>query len=183
MGWNYLSILKIQRCRRHSLWMDKWSNHTTWFFTQVGIKGSITVGWELRQQNPSDLLSGAGTSRGHRDYNIAKQLCIKRICLRMLSKSPPNWATSHTYLHCDVTYPTLTAAVLVLHIPSWREGVRKNVISETEIKGGSVKTKGLLQFLKQYPVRCHYNTINFSQILTEHNIAHQWWCNPAIRDN
>ena len=55
----------------------------------VLFKGLITVGRELRQQHPSDLLSGAGTSRERSrnsrptvinpDYNMTKQRYITRI--------------------------------------------------------------------------------------------------------
>ena len=40
------------------------------------IKGLITVGRELRQQHPSDLLSGAGTSceRSSRDAPARQQI-------------------------------------------------------------------------------------------------------------
>ena len=34
------------------------------------VKGLITVGRELRQQHPSDLLSGAGTSRGRSSRDV-----------------------------------------------------------------------------------------------------------------
>ena len=115
------------------------------------LKGLITVGRELRQQHPSDLLSGAGTSlelrsrdvpapdnksRGwccrnslptviNPDYNMTKQLCINRIFDKIRSKLPPNRATSPTCLHCDVTHLSLTTGVVALHIPSWRAGVRE----------------------------------------------------------
>ena len=88
-------------------------------FTNM-VKGLITVGRELRQQHPSDLLSGAGTSRER-----TKQRCMKRIYDKIRPKSPPNRATSPTCLHCDVTHLSLTTGVLALHIPSWRIEVRE----------------------------------------------------------
>ena len=72
--------------------------------TSVIIKGLITVGRELRQQYPSDLLSGAGTSRERSHYNMTKQRYITRLYDKIHSKSPPNRATSPTCLHCDVTH-------------------------------------------------------------------------------
>ena len=103
------------------------------------FKGLITVGRELRQQHPSDLLSGAGKSRGcccrnslptviNPDYNMtkdSKQRYITRIYDKIRSKSPPNRATSPTCLHCDVTLLILTTGVVALHIPSRRVGVRE----------------------------------------------------------
>ena len=115
------------------------------------LKGLITVGRELRQQHPSDLLSGAGTSRERSsrdvpapdnksrgccchnslpivinpDYNMTKQRYITRIYDKIRSKSPPNRATSPTCLHCDVTHISLTTGVVALHIPSRRVGVRE----------------------------------------------------------
>ena len=104
------------------------------------FKGLITVGRELRQQHPSDLLSGAGTSRERSsrcccrnsrptvinpDYNMTKQRCMKRIYDKIHPKSPPNIATSPTCLHCDVTHLSLTTGVVALHIPSWRIEVRE----------------------------------------------------------
>ena len=59
------------------------------------------------------------------DYNMTKQHCIKRIYHKISSKSSLNWATSPTCLHCDVKHPSLTTGVVVLHIPSWRVGVRE----------------------------------------------------------
>ena len=56
------------------------------------------------------------------DYNMTKQLCHNRICDKICSKSPPNWAPSPTYLHCDVTHLSLTTGILALHIPLWRVG-------------------------------------------------------------
>ena len=85
------------------------------------FKGLITVGKELRQQHPSDLLSGAETSppeyksRGcccpnsqptvvNPDYNMTKQRCIKRIYHKIRSKSRQNRATSPNSLHCGDTH-------------------------------------------------------------------------------
>ena len=122
-----------------------------YFIYQLGFKGLITVGRELRQQHPSDLLSGAGTSRERSsrdvpapdnkslgcccrnsrptvinpDYNMTKQRCMKRIYDKIHPKSPPNLATSPTCLHCDVTHISLTTGVVALHIPSWRIEVRE----------------------------------------------------------
>ena len=92
-------------------------HYTNW------IKGLITVGRELRQQHPSDLLSDAGTSREW--LNMTKQRCMKRIYDKIRPKSPPNRATSPTWLHCDVTDLSLTTGVVALHIPSWRIEVRE----------------------------------------------------------
>ena len=106
------------------------------------VKGLITVGREVRQQHPSDLLSGAETSppdnksRGcccrnslptviNPDYNMTKQCCMKSIYDEIHPKSPPNLATSPTCLHCDVTHLSLTTGVVALHIPSWRIEVRE----------------------------------------------------------
>ena len=113
------------------------SMHTMTTFPYMWIKGLVTVGWELRQQHPSDLLSGVGTSppdnksRGccwrysrptviNPDYNMTKQLCMKRIYNKIRSKSPPNRAPSPSCLHCDVTHLSLTTGIVALHIPSWR---------------------------------------------------------------
>ena len=119
--------------------------------TGMLFKGLITVGRELRQQHPSYLLSGAGTSRERSsrdvpapdnkklgcccrnslptvinpDYNMTKQRCMKRIYDKKNPKSPPNLATSPTCLHCDVTHLSLTTGVVALHIPSWRIEVRE----------------------------------------------------------
>ena len=45
-------------------------------FSEMLIKGLITVGRELRQQHPSDLLSGTGTSqeRSSRDVPAGQQI-------------------------------------------------------------------------------------------------------------
>ena len=95
---------------------------------------SRSGGIELRQQHPSDLLSGAGTSRERRnslptvinpDYNMTKQRCMKRIYDKIRPKSPPNRATSPTCLHCDITHLSLTTGVVAIHIPSWRTEVRE----------------------------------------------------------
>ena len=109
-----------------------------WYY--MLFKGLITVGRELRQQHPSDLLSGAGMSRERSsrcccrnsrptvinpDYNMTKQRCMKRIYDKIHPKSPPNLATSPTCLHCDVTHLSLTTGVVALHIPSWRIEVRE----------------------------------------------------------
>ena len=59
------------------------------------------------------------------DYNMTKQRCMKRIYDKIRPKSPPNLATSPTYLHCDVTHLSLTTGVVALHIPSWRIEVRE----------------------------------------------------------
>ena len=59
------------------------------------------------------------------DYNMTKQLCIKRIYDKIRSKSPPNRSTSPTFLHFDVTHISLTTWIVALHIPSWRVGVRE----------------------------------------------------------
>ena len=45
-----------------------WEIKLFWLFTS--IKGLITVGRELRQQHPRDLLSGAGTSRELRSRDV-----------------------------------------------------------------------------------------------------------------
>ena len=109
------------------------------------FKGLITVGRELRQQHPSDLLSGAGTSRerSSRDVPAGQQIVtpdrpwsipiitwLNNVILHVFttkkrSKSPPNRATSPTCLHCDVTHLSLTTGVVALHIPSRRVGVRE----------------------------------------------------------
>ena len=112
------------------------------------FKGLITVGKELWQQHPSDLLSGAGTSRErdvpapdnkslgcccrnsfptviNPDYNMTKQRCMKRIYDKIHPKSPPNLAMSLTCLHCDVTHLSLTTGVVALHILSWMIEVRE----------------------------------------------------------
>ena len=115
----------------------------------TSFKRLITVGRELRQQHPRDLLSSAGTSQEHSssdvparqqisrgcccrnsrptvispNYNMIKQHWIKHIYDKIRSKSPPNRATSPTCLHCDVTHLTLTTGVVALYIPSWRVGV------------------------------------------------------------
>ena len=117
----------------------------------TSFKRLITVGRELRQQHPRDLLSSAGTSqersssdvparqqisrgcccRNSRptvispNYNMIKQHWIKHIYDKIRSKSPPNRATSPTCLHCDVTHLSLTTGVVALYIPSWRVGVSK----------------------------------------------------------
>ena len=59
------------------------------------------------------------------DYNMTKQRCMKRIYDKIHPKSPPNLATSHTCLHCDVTHLSLTTGVVALHIPSWRIEMRE----------------------------------------------------------
>ena len=59
------------------------------------------------------------------DYNMTKQLCMKRIYDKIRSKSPSNRATSPTCLHCDITHLSLTTGVVALHIPSWRVEVRE----------------------------------------------------------
>ena len=117
---------------------------------KYGLKGLITVGRELQQQHPSDLLSAAGRpesaaqgtslpdnkSQGcccrnsrptviNPDYNMTKQRCMKSIYDKIHPKSPPNLATSPTCLHCDVTHFSLTTGVVALHIPSWRIEVRE----------------------------------------------------------
>ena len=106
------------------------------------IKGLIIVGRELRQQHPSDLLSGArmsppdNKSRGGRcrksqptvinpNYNMTKQLCIKCIYDKIRSISSPKRATLPICLYCDVTHLSLTTRVVALHIPLWRVGVRE----------------------------------------------------------
>ena len=106
------------------------------------IKGLFTVGRELRQQHPSDFLSGAGMSRERSksrgcccrnclptvinpDYNMTNQRNITRIYDKIRSKSPPNRATSPTCLRCDVTHLSLTTEAVALHIPSRRVGVRE----------------------------------------------------------
>ena len=104
-----------------------------WTLIHAGNKGLITVWRELRQQHPSDLLSGAGTSRERNslqtvinpDYNMTKQRCMKRIYDKIRAKSPPNRATSPTCLHCDVTHLSVTTGVVALRIPSWRIEVRE----------------------------------------------------------
>ena len=45
------------------------------------IKGLITVGRELRQQHPSDLLSGAGTSRERSSRDVPAGQQITRVLL------------------------------------------------------------------------------------------------------
>ena len=120
-------------------------NHEWHRYNHLGvfllIKGLITVGRELRQHHPSDLLSGAGTprersSRGcccrnsrptviNPDYNMTKQRYITHIYDKIRSNSPPNRATSSTCLHYDVTHLSLTTRIVALHIPSWRDGVRE----------------------------------------------------------
>ena len=92
------------------------------------LKELITVGRELRQQHPSDLLSGAGMSRERSsrptvinpDCNMTKQRCMKPTYDKIHPKSPPNLATSPTRLHFEVTHLSLTTGVVALHIPSWR---------------------------------------------------------------
>ena len=105
------------------------------------LKGLITVGMELRQQ-VSDLLSDAGTSPPDNksfgccccnsrltvinpDYNMTKQLCMKRIYSKICSKSSSDQAASLTCLHCDVTHLSLTTGVVALHIPLWRARERE----------------------------------------------------------
>ena len=105
------------------------------------FQGLMTVGREVRQQHPSDLLSGARTSlpdnksRGcccrnswptviNPDYNMTKQLCMKHIYGTIHPKSPPNRPPSPSCLHCEVTHLSLTTGIVALHIPSWR--VRKH---------------------------------------------------------
>ena len=121
--------------------MHEWTLLHHWF------KGLITVGRELRQQHPSDLLSGAGTSRerSSRDVPAGQQITtttpdrpwsipiitwLNKVISHVFttknrSKSPPNRATSPTCLHCDVTHLSLTTGVVALHIPSRRVGVRE----------------------------------------------------------
>ena len=53
------------------------------------------------------------------DYNMIKQLCTKRIYDKIRSKSPSNWATLPTSIHCDVRYVSLITGVEALNIPSW----------------------------------------------------------------
>ena len=66
-GWSFETPL-------HSLWhhCDIWC---------VLFKGLITVGRELRQQHPSDLLSGAGTSRERSSRDVPAGLQITRVLL------------------------------------------------------------------------------------------------------
>ena len=45
------------------------------------FKGLITVGRELRQQHPSDLLSGAGTSRERSSRDVPTGQQITRVLL------------------------------------------------------------------------------------------------------
>ena len=47
----------------------------------VIVKGLITVGRELRQQHPSDLLSGAGTSRERSSRDVPAGQQITRVLL------------------------------------------------------------------------------------------------------
>ena len=115
------------------------------------FKGLITVGRELRQQHPRDLLSGAGTSlelrsrdvpapdnkshgcccRNSRptvinpDYNMTKQRYITRIYDKIRSKTPPNRATSPTCLRCDVTHLSLNDGSCSFTHPVARVGVRE----------------------------------------------------------
>ena len=48
---------------------------------QIQFKGLITVGRELRQQHPSDLLSGAGTSRERSSRDVPAGQQITRVLL------------------------------------------------------------------------------------------------------
>ena len=59
------------------------------------------------------------------DYNMTKQLCIKRIYDKTRPKSLPNRVTLTTCLYCDITHLSIMMGVVALHIPSWRVGVRK----------------------------------------------------------
>ena len=54
------------------------------------------------------------------DYNMTKQLFMKRIYDKIRSKSPPNRASLLTCLHCDVTHLPLTTGIVAVHIPSRR---------------------------------------------------------------
>ena len=99
------------------------------------FKGLITVGRELRQQHPTivqrrdvprarlDNWSRGCRCRNSRqivinpDYNMTKQLCMKRIYDLIRSISPPNRAPSPTCLHvthlsfssgnCSFTHPVI----------------------------------------------------------------------------
>ena len=109
------------------------------------FKGLIMVRRELQQQHPApgrpesaawwmsppDNKSWGYCCRNSRptvtnpDYDMTIQLCIKCICDKILSKCPPNRATSPTLLHCEVTHLSLMTGVVVLHMPSWRVRVHE----------------------------------------------------------
>ena len=54
---------------------------THWGLVMHIFKGLITVGRELRQQHPSDLLSGAGTSRERSSRDVLAGQQITRVLL------------------------------------------------------------------------------------------------------
>ena len=56
---------------------------------------------------------------------MTKKLCIKCIYDKIRWKSPPNWATLPTCLHCEVTHLSLMTGVVALHILSRRVGMHK----------------------------------------------------------
>ena len=83
-----LACLKALCCAIGTLWPGRWGctlckckSRSCAFKNKIHqcnelFKGLITVVWELRQQHPSDMLSGAGTSREHslRDVPARQQI-------------------------------------------------------------------------------------------------------------
>ena len=59
------------------------------------------------------------------DYNMTKQLCMKRIYDKIRSKSPPNRAPPPTCFHCDIMHLSLMTGIAALHSLSWRVWERK----------------------------------------------------------
>ena len=70
--------------------------------------------------NTTRLICCPVAGRPDGNYDMTKQLCMKRIYDKILSKSPPNTAPLPTCLHCNVTHLPLTTRIVALHIPSWR---------------------------------------------------------------
>ena len=110
------------------------------------FKGLITVGKELRQQHPSDLLSYAGKSREHswttnhkgvvaitpnRQWSIPIITWLNNFVWNIFTAKyveNPHGIMHYRLLasivmsgfHCDVTILSLVTGIVALHILSWR---------------------------------------------------------------
>ena len=134
------------------------------------FKGSITVGRERSSRaSPPDNKSRGCCCRNSRptvinpDYNMTKQLCMKRFYDKIRSKFPPNRAPSPTYLHCDVKHLSLMTGIVALHIPLRR-------VREREERRQARKT---VWSVNAGRVICRYQK-NLYRIINHHK--HIWDC-------
>ena len=134
-------------------------------FKGIGLKDWLWDGGSYSNKSWEPCWHNSWLTMINPDYFMNKHYSIKCIYDQMHSKSPPNWVTLPTCLHCDITHQCLMMGFVALHILLW-------MIPEYKEHHHAHKT---LWLVKAGRVICHYPNNLYGIINHQKHIGNCFW--------